>query len=307
MTRKVKEIDEGKGVFILVDMGSLLSFGEIITQKTGIPTKTIDMISTPFVLEALRKTMLSEYTLDDLYRELRSYTPYIGKLYSKEIKQKALHQNVIVTTCLSGEGAAVKLGELIRSAIPAIDEYHIDIVACNTESFKEKHLENKRILAVVGARDLHLEDTLYISSDKIILEDGLAKIAQIISTALGVEDREPVSSNIVMNNFLKESLVFLDPIKADDVIRKSFQVISKMWDIDDYNRILIGYMMHVGCMIERCIRGAEMEYDACQERIQRNEKLYRLVRTAMKIIEREFQIRISDTEVAYIMDNFDTE
>ena len=307
VTRKVKEIDEGKGVLILVDMGSLLSFGEIITQKTGIPTKTIDMISTPFVLEALRKTMLSEYTLDDLYRELRSYTPYIGKLYSKEIKQKALHQNVIVTTCLSGEGAAVKLGELIRSAIPAIDEYNIDIVACNTESFKEKHLENKRILAVVGARDLHLEDTLYISSDKIILEDGLAKIAQIISTALGVEDREPVSSNIVMNNFLKESLVFLDPIKADDVIRKSFQVISKMWDIDDYNRILIGYMMHVGCMIERCIRGAEMEYDACQERIQRNEKLYRLVRTAMKIIEREFQIRISDTEVAYIMDNFDTE
>ena len=307
VTRKVKEIDEGKGVLILVDMGSLLSFGEIITQKTGIPTKTIDMISTPFVLEALRKTMLSEYTLDDLYRELRSYTPYIGKLYSKEIKQKALHQNVIVTTCLSGEGAAVKLGELIRSAIPAIDEYHIDIVACNTESFKEKHLENKRILAVVGARDLHLEDTLYISSDKIILEDGLAKIAQIISTALGVEDREPVSSNIVMNNFLKESLVFFDPIKADDVIRKSFQVISKMWDIDDYNRILIGYMMHVGCMIERCIRGAEMEYDACQERIQRNEKLYRLVRTAMKIIEREFQIRISDTEVAYIMDNFDTE
>jgi len=307
VTRKVKEIDEGKGVLILVDMGSLLSFGEIITQKTGIPTKTIDMISTPFVLEALRKTMLSEYTLDDLYRELRSYTPYIGKLYSKEIKQKALHQNVIVTTCLSGEGAAVKLGELIRSAIPAIDEYHIDIVACNTESFKEKHLENKRILAVVGARDLHLEDTLYISSDKIILEDGLAKIAQIISTALGVEDREPVSSNIVMNNFLKESLVFLDPVKADDVIRKSFQVISKMWDIDDYNRILIGYMMHVGCMIERCIRGAEMEYDACGERIQRNEKLYRLVRTAMKIIEREFQIRISDTEVAYIMDNFDTE
>ena len=176
VTRKVKEIDEGKGVLILVDMGSLLSFGEIITQKTGIPTKTIDMISTPFVLEALRKTMLSEYTLDDLYRELRSYTPYIGKLYSKEIKQKALHQNVIVTTCLSGEGAAVKLGELIRSAIPAIDEYHIDIVACNTESFKEKHLENKRILAVVGARDLHLEDTLYISSDKIILEDGLANI-----------------------------------------------------------------------------------------------------------------------------------
>ena len=33
----------------------------------------------------------------------------------------------------------------------------------------------------------------------------------------------------------------------------------------------------------------------------------RNVFSEMKIIEREFQIRISDTEVAYIMDNFDTE
>lgn len=304
---KVKEINEGKGVLLLVDMGSLLSFGEIITKKTGIPTKTIDMISTPFVLEALRKTMLSEYTLEDLYRELRSYTPYIGKLYSKEIKQKSMHQFVIVTTCLSGEGAAVKLGELIRSAIPEIDEYHIDIVPCNKESFKEKHLEHKRILAVVGAHDLNLQDTLYISSDTIILEDGLAKIAQIIATAVGVEKREPISPNIVMNNFLKESLVFLDPLKADRVIRQSFQVISKMWEIDDYNRVLIGYMMHVGCMIERCIRNAEMAYVGYEDRIKRNEKLYRLVKTAMKIIEREFQIRIHDTEVAYLMDNFDTE
>ena len=306
VTNKVKEIDEGKGVLLLVDMGSLLSFGEIITQKTQIPTRTIDMISTPFVLEALRKTMLSEYTLEDLYKELRSYTPYLGRLYSNDIKQKALHQYAIITTCLSGEGAAVKLGELIRSAIPLIDEYHIEVIPCNVESFQHKDLKGKRILAVAGAKDLHLEDTVYISSDKIILEDGLLKISQIISTAIGVESKD-VSSNIVMNNFLKESLVFLDPLKADEVIRSSFQIISKMWDIEDYNRVLIGYMMHVGCMIERCIRGSDMDYDHCEERIQRNRKLYQLVRTAMKLIEREFQIRISDTEVAYIMDNFDTE
>ena len=60
VTEKVKEINEGKGVLMLVDMGSLLSFGDIISQKTQIPIRTIDMISTPFVLEALRKTMLLE-------------------------------------------------------------------------------------------------------------------------------------------------------------------------------------------------------------------------------------------------------
>lgn len=105
---------------MLVDMGSLLSFGDIISQKTQIPIRTIDMISTPFVLEALRKTMLLEYTLDDLYKELRSYTPYIGKLYSKNLQQQNGEQYVIITTCMSGEGAAIKLGDLICSALPLV-------------------------------------------------------------------------------------------------------------------------------------------------------------------------------------------
>ncbi len=39
----------------MTDMGSLNSFGELYTEKTGVPTRTIDFLSTPFVLEALRK------------------------------------------------------------------------------------------------------------------------------------------------------------------------------------------------------------------------------------------------------------
>ena len=307
VTEKVKEINEGKGVLMLVDMGSLLSFGDIISQKTQIPIRTIDMISTPFVLEALRKTMLLEYTLDDLYKELRSYTPYIGKLYSKNLQQQNGEQYVIITTCMSGEGAAIKLGDLICSALPLVKECSIEIIPCNTETFKQKDLSGKRVLAVVGACDLHIQDVAYISSDKIILEDGFSQLNQIIAMNLGVEGEEIVSANLMTNNFLKETLVFLDPSKADALIRKSFRVISKMLDIDDYNRVLIGYMLHVGCMIERCIRKEEMPYVGMEERIKADEKLYHIIQTALRILEDEFQITISDTEIAYVMDIFDTE
>ena len=44
---KVNEIDMGRGVLLLVDMGSLTSFDTIITEKTGIRVKTVDMTSTP--------------------------------------------------------------------------------------------------------------------------------------------------------------------------------------------------------------------------------------------------------------------
>lgn len=305
VTDKVREIDEGKGVLLLVDMGSLLSFGELITKQTGIAIRTIDMATTPFVLEALRKTMLSEYELDDLYKELRSYTPYIGKLYSNEVRNEESY--AIITTCMTGEGAAIKLGDLIRSALPLVKEYHIEIIPCNLETFKQKDLSGKKILAVVGAMDLHLADVMYISSDRLILDDGLTQLNQLLQMTLGVDGEAVIAPNFMTNNFLKESLVFLDPIKADLVIRKSFQMISKMQQVEDYNRVLIGYMMHVGCMIERCLSKAEMSYDGCEERIQRNEKLYHTVKTGMRIIEDEFQMKIADTEIAYVMDIFDTE
>lgn len=41
----VKEIDEGKGVLILGDMGSTLNFSDMITERTGIKTKVIEMTS----------------------------------------------------------------------------------------------------------------------------------------------------------------------------------------------------------------------------------------------------------------------
>lgn len=307
VTDKVKEINEGKGVLMLVDMGSLLSFGDLIYQKSQIPIRTIDMVSTPFVLEALRKTMLPEYSLDDLYKELRSYTPYIGKLYSKNLQEQNGVQYVIITTCMSGEGAAIKLGDLISSALPLVKECNIEIIPCNTETFKQKELKDKRVLAVVGACDLHLKDVAYISSDKIILEDGFSQLNQIISMNLGVEGEEIVSANLMTNNFLKETLVFLDPIKADALIRKSFRVVSKILAIEDYNRVLIGYMLHVGCMIERCIRKEEMPYTGIEERMKKDEKLYHIVKTALHILEDEFQTTISDTEIGYVMDIFDTE
>lgn len=305
VTHKVQEIDEGKGVLLLVDMGSLLSFGEIIMKNIGIPIRTIDMATTPFALEALRKTMLSEFELDALYKELRSYTPYIGKLYTLEKRNdEAL---VIITTCMTGEGAAIKLGDLIRSALPLIKEYSIEIIPCNKESFYEKNVLNKTILAVVGAIDLQLQDIIYISSDRLILEDGLPQLNQILLTTIGVEADNFIPPNFMTNNFLKESLIFLDPIKADNVIRKSFRTISKMYEIADYNRVLIGYILHMGCMIERCIQKQEMGYDAYEVRIKKDEKLYYAVCTGIKFIEDEFQIKVRDTEVAYIMDIFDTE
>lgn len=307
VTQKVKDIHEGKGVLLLVDMGSLLSFGELIEQETGIPVKTIDMVSTPFVLEANRKTMLPKQSLDQVYEEMKTYIPYVGRAYSKDIKQKMSHDLVIITTCITGEGAAVKLGELIRSAIPLIDEYHIEILPCNAATFSSLPLEGKHVLAVVGACDLPVSDTIYIPNDQLILGDGLTIISHLIINVTGAKTTKPQLPNFVINNLLTDSLVFLDPAKANDAITKSFRIIHNMIEIKDYNRVLIGYLLHLGCMIERIIQKQAMPYTGYEKRIKADEKRYHTMKTAMEVIESAFNIIVPDEEVCYVMDIFDTD
>lgn len=50
-----------------------------------------------------------------------------------------------------------------------------------------------------------------------------------------------------------------------------------------------------------------LSFVGMEERIKADEKLYHIIQTALRILEDEFQITISDTEIAYVMDIFDTE
>ncbi|WP_434629404.1 sigma 54-interacting transcriptional regulator [Thermoanaerobacterium thermosaccharolyticum] len=74
----IKEIDQGKGVLMLVDMGLLRTFSDIITDKTGIKTRTIEMVSTPIVLEAARKALTPDMDLDKLVNEIISLHPLMN-------------------------------------------------------------------------------------------------------------------------------------------------------------------------------------------------------------------------------------
>lgn len=89
----VKKIDKGKGVLILADMGSLTTFSEIITEKTGIPTKAIKMVSTPVVIEATRKSMLTNMNLDLLVQEVNNMSIYIGEGIKVENDESIYSEN----------------------------------------------------------------------------------------------------------------------------------------------------------------------------------------------------------------------
>ena len=83
---KVKELNKGKGVLLLVDMGSLTNFGQMIKDETYINVKTIDMVSTLTVIEAGRKA-LNGRGLDEIYKACQEISRF-GVKSEKPVKYK---------------------------------------------------------------------------------------------------------------------------------------------------------------------------------------------------------------------------
>lgn len=172
LTEIVKEIDKGRGVLLLVDMGSLVLFGDMIYEKTKVPVKTIEMVSTPIVLEATRKATLKA-SLEEIYDCCINLNPHIVRIYADNFSiNSTLKKKVIITACITGQGTAIKLKPIVEEKLEItsndIDILNIDIV--NKKKFNhniQKIKAEKDILAVVSAVKPDDESLLYISTSDI--------------------------------------------------------------------------------------------------------------------------------------------
>lgn len=73
VVKLIKGHKNSKGILLLVDMGSLTYLDRLIKEEIDIPIKVIDMVSTPIVIEATRKAMMSDMSLDILVSDLSSF------------------------------------------------------------------------------------------------------------------------------------------------------------------------------------------------------------------------------------------
>ncbi len=167
----VKKINEGKGCLLLVDMGSLVTFGEIITKQTGIPTRVVGRVDTVMVLEAVRRAMITS-DLDEIADALNG-----DKSYVEDVKYVKNYSKTIITVCITGKGAALKikkyLEDLFGNSYKNLDIISIGIMDINNAQNKiAKISEEHNIIAIVGTIDPKILGLPFISFQSILKEDG---------------------------------------------------------------------------------------------------------------------------------------
>ena len=96
-------------------MGSLLTFGEVISQRTGIQIETIDRVDTVMVIEAIRRSILPGSHIKDVVCAVENlnYTFKKNRVDSKILKRK----KAIITVCLTGEEVPLQCGSHLKKDI----------------------------------------------------------------------------------------------------------------------------------------------------------------------------------------------
>lgn len=199
-------INQGKGILILTDMGSILTFTKTIEDLTGIPVKVIDMVSTPVVIEATRRALSIDMDLDTLYSTIKN-------------------------------------------------------------SMKKRYSTNEELFTIEDNNNRYF-DTLLI--------DNISK-----------------------------TLTFLNAEKAYKILKEVINKVGEHYNLYISDDMLVKFVFHCCCMIERSILKNYLTYKSYEERINSSKNLYIAIKNYFKLAEDIFDISISDMEYASILDIFE--
>jgi len=179
----VQAADEGKGVVMLVDMGSLLTFGEMICERTNIKIETIDRVDTVMVIEAIRRSILPGSNLKDVVYAIENLNYSFKKT---RVENKLLRKKkAIITVCLTGEGIAIhcrkQLRKLFGNKLKDIDLIHMGLIG--KRDFHKKMQETMgtyEVIAIIGSINPKYPGIPFISFEEIYSKDGQKQILNLL-------------------------------------------------------------------------------------------------------------------------------
>lgn len=295
---KVKSMDKGKGVLLLVDMGSLFKFEATIIEQTGVKVKTIDMVSTPLVLEAVRKANIFDMDLNDIYDSLGEF-----KGYSNELNGKNDFSNkVIVTVCTSGKGTAIKLKEIVENIILSLTEENIGVIPVEIRELDKKIKElqeNYDVLAVVGVKKSK-ENIPFIPLEKLIDGNGEVILREIIAGnhCMVLPQKQSAVIKDLCEDNLRQFLTYLNPHKIIGILLKFVNDLEQELQVNFDNAMKIRIIVHVGYALERIVVNDGLKCVTEKDPIRT--EIARSVDKTCEIFKRALNISLTDDEKYYI-------
>ncbi|MHC5249539.1 sigma 54-interacting transcriptional regulator [Enterococcus sp. LJL90] len=283
------------GILLLTDMGSLNSFGSLIFEETGIPTKAISMTSTMIVLEALRMA-ISGRSLEDMYQNIQvSFEMMVREQFLEEEMEPK--KKAVIVTCFTGEGVAARLYQRIE---PVIDTNQVELIQMQfiEKRMFRKHidglLDKYEIKAIAGTVDVDYQNIPFFSAYDIFNDDKLAVLKRMVS--------DEIPTDKIVQTLSKE----LDQVEMLPALVRTLQLNLQHVESELHAllepEVTAGIIIHIAFMINSLKKGQKpRKFKDLSKFIKENRLEMDLLKTSLLPVEKSHSVIIPDDEVAFIV------
>ncbi|EGK09166.1 sigma 54-interacting transcriptional regulator [Kroppenstedtia eburnea] len=289
-----------RGVLLMVDMGSLMTFGEMLEGELGIPIRTLPMVSTPHVLEATRKAILG-YSLEQLVDDIKQLTLFDSDPPLKNGSDRG-NKRAIVTMCSSGHGDPHTIQKVLTKHL-SFDPDGLEIIyleSTDREELERKllHLKQSRPIVCIVSDFFVRLDLRQFHMDEVIHLQGIERIQHLIDTEEAYDK---------MADTLQHHLLHADPGQVVPDVKSCFEELQQRLKVSVPTKDLIGMVLHACCMVDRLLAGdSTVIFKNKEEYIRSHPSLYTTTRNVLSRLETTYRIQLSDDEICYMMSFFDS-
>lgn len=286
----IQTIDQGQGVIVIYDMGSIKTMLEAISEEIDVKIRYINIPVTLVGIDIARKCAM-ETDVDYVYHMANLE---LNNMYINEEK----HNEAIITLCHTGEGGALQLKRYI-------DQY--------------SKLKIKTIPLAISSRDELLKEVMSLQKtysihcfvgtyDPKMFGIPFIPIAKVFEHPKSELDRiimfEPVNSHTFdyrqVYAFLQEQFKYVSIAKLKSVLPDIIDEFSLLYNLNEDQRG--GLFMHLSCLVERLLDGKSSAKNRDKNKILSVfEEDYQIVSKIIKPLEKTFKVIIDDDEIATII------
>lgn len=301
LKKLINDIRPKNGIVLLIDMGSLNVIINKVKDFYSLPMLIINNVSTPIALE-VGNALINNKSFKEISNKIEK-----TRLSINILNNKAIRDNVIFTTCMTGMGTARRIEKILTDSFEGlINVKVIPVDYHELVNYKQSDLQNKfNILAIVGVDNPNINDVPYFGLEEIISGEKISELKKTLSQVASQEQLRNFESQLVKNfslNRIIDSLTIISPDKVMSVIEKYISKLDKQLHISLSNRVQIALYVHIASMIERIVRGNSIKvYNGNNKNIVKD-STFSVIKRSASVIERSFAIKINDTEIAFIRD-----
>lgn len=304
--------NQGSGVIVLVDMGFLVTMENMLVKETKVPVKIIPNVTTALVLEAGRRVLTTDETLEQAVAHIyEAYDEYTMTLRQRRYPTNSVAElkGTILITCASGEGVAEQIKEILRNHVPSMKGMHFITAGAMQDVEEIQGNLGDKLHLIIGSIEPKVKHVPFVHVSELFSKEGLKRVENllqldILEGELPIEER-PVITDVYevlagqLSKFVKSLSVKKVAVCCKNLVEK---IAEYFFDEAITQDAMIRIYLHAACMFDRVHSKQALQTPDWSQQIQKERQdeflyLQRVVgNEGMKLL-----LEVPDAEICYFL------